>query len=63
MVVNSVLTNTLLQTEAPDQLRGRVMGVYSFLVLGLAPFGSFQAGWVAEHFGVQWSFGWVGSSA
>ncbi len=56
MVGASVLTNTLLQTEAPDQLRGRVMGVYSFLVLGLSPFGAFQAGWVAEHFGVQWSF-------
>jgi hypothetical protein len=29
------------------------MGFYSFMVLGLAPFGSLQAGWVAEHFGVR----------
>jgi hypothetical protein len=32
------------------------MGFYSFMVLGLAPFGSLQAGWVAEHFGVRSAF-------
>lgn len=53
MVLNNVLTNTLLQTSAPDHLRGRVMGVYSFLILGLSPFGSLQAGYVAEHLGVR----------
>jgi MFS family permease len=57
MALNGILGNTMLQTEAPDHLRGRVMGVYSFLVLGLAPFGSFQAGWVSEHLGVRWSIG------
>jgi hypothetical protein len=29
------------------------MGFYSFVVLGMAPFGSLQAGWVAEHYGVR----------
>ena len=43
----------MLQLQAPDRLRGRVMGFYSFVVLGMAPFGSLQAGWVAEHFGVR----------
>ena len=37
----------------PTSSAGRVMGFYSFVVLGLAPFGSLQAGWVAEHFGVR----------
>lgn len=55
-VLAAISTNTLLQTDAPDHLRGRVMGFYSFVVLGLAPFGSLQAGWVSEHFGVQTSF-------
>jgi MFS family permease len=55
-VLAAISTNTLLQTEAPDQLRGRVMGFYSFVVLGLAPIGSLQAGWVSEHFGVRVSF-------
>lgn len=56
MALNGIAANTLLQHRAPDQLRGRVMGFYSFVVLGLAPFGSFQAGFVSEHFGVRASF-------
>jgi MFS family permease len=56
MALSGITANTMLQTLAPDELRGRVMGFYSFLVLGLAPFGSFQAGWVAEHFGVRAAF-------
>lgn len=55
-VLAAISTNTLLQVEAPDELRGRVMGFYSFVVLGLAPFGALQAGWVTEHFGVHASF-------
>lgn len=55
-VLAAISTNTLLQLDAPDQLRGRVMGFYSFVVLGLAPFGSLQAGWVSEQFGVRVSF-------
>jgi MFS family permease len=51
--VAAIITNTLLQTEAPDPLRGRVIGFYSFIVVGLAPFGSFQAGWIGEHLGIR----------
>ncbi len=51
--LTSILTNTLLQTKAPDELRGRVMGFYSFMVVGMAPLGALQAGWVSEHFGVR----------
>ena len=53
MALNGIAANTTLQIQAPDRLRGRVMGFYSFVVLGMAPFGSLQAGWVAEHFGVR----------
>jgi len=56
MALNGIAGNTMLQSEAPDELRGRVMGFYSFIVLGLAPFGSFQAGWIAEHLGVRAAF-------
>ncbi len=52
MILNNVSTNTQLQMTAPDHLRGRVMGFYSLMVLGMAPFGSLQAGWVSEHLGV-----------
>jgi MFS family permease len=57
MALNGIAANTMLQSEAPNELRGRIMGFYSFMVLGLAPFGSLQAGWLAEHFGVRVAFG------
>jgi MFS family permease len=57
MALNGIAANTMLQSEAPDHLRGRVMGFYSFLVLGVAPFGALQAGWVAEHLGVRAALG------
>jgi MFS family permease len=56
MAMNGILSNTMLQLQAPDELRGRVMGFYSFVVLGMAPLGAFQAGWVSEHFGVRVSY-------
>lgn len=51
--LTGITTNTLLQTGAPDHLRGRVMGFYSFMVVGMTPLGSLQAGWISEHFGVR----------
>jgi hypothetical protein len=44
MALNGIAANTMLQLQSPDHLRGRVMGFYSFTVLGMAPFGSLQAG-------------------
>ncbi len=55
MALNGILANTMLQLQAPDHLRGRVMGFYSFTVLGMGPLGALQAGWVSEHFGVRTS--------
>jgi len=51
MILNTAVTNTLLQTIVPDELRGRVMGFYTFVFMGMAPFGAYQIGWTAEHFG------------
>ncbi len=44
-VVN--LTNALIQTHIPDELRGRVMSVYILLFQGGFPIGSLIAGWLA----------------
>lgn len=55
MASQGIVTATGLQLAAPSELRGRVMAVYSFVVLGLAPLGAFQAGLVAEHLGAPWS--------
>ncbi|HBY97995.1 MAG: MFS transporter [Ardenticatenaceae bacterium] len=51
LVMRATISNILLQTTVPDELRGRVMSVYTMMFLGMTPFGSFQAGVVAEHFG------------
>ncbi len=55
MAGQSIATATMLQLASPSALRGRVMAVYSFVVLGLAPLGAFQAGWLAERLGINWS--------
>jgi len=51
MMLQMTCTNTLIQTLSPDRLRGRVMSVYSMMVMGMMPFGSFFAGAIAEHLG------------
>jgi MFS family permease len=51
MISINATINTVIQTSVPDELRGRVNGVYSFLFIGMAPFGNLQAGLIADHFG------------
>ena len=49
----SMITNqTLLQAAVPEELRGRVMGVFS-LTYGLIPAGGLQAGVLADVFNAQ----------
>ena len=45
--------NTTLQLIAPNELRGRVMGLYTVTFAGMTPFGSLLIGWVAEHQGTR----------
>ena len=35
----------------PDELRGRVMAVYSMMFMGMAPFGALLSGAIAHHVG------------
>jgi hypothetical protein len=51
MILNNATTNALLQSLVPDALRGRVMGVYVFMFLGMTPIGSLQAGTLARWLG------------
>ncbi|OLC77305.1 MAG: MFS transporter [Acidobacteria bacterium 13_1_40CM_4_65_8] len=51
MMVQMASSNTLIQAMVPDALRGRVMAVYSMMFVGMAPFGSLFAGFVAERIG------------
>jgi MFS family permease len=45
--------NTTLQLTAPNELRGRVMGLYTVTFAGMTPFGSLLVGFIAEHQGVR----------
>jgi MFS family permease len=43
--------NSLLQLTVPNEYRGRVMSIYSMIMLGVLPFGSLAIGHVADLFG------------
>jgi predicted MFS family arabinose efflux permease len=48
--------NTLVQESAPDDLRGRVMGIWTLVFGASYPVGSFVMGVVAERVGTLWTF-------
>lgn len=52
--------NALVQLGAPDQLRGRLIGLYLFAFVGVAPIGSLFAGWLADLGGTQLAFAVAG---
>jgi MFS family permease len=51
MMMQFTATNTLIQAMVPDQLRGRVMSLYSMMFLGMSPIGSLLAGALADRIG------------
>lgn len=55
MLLTGSLANGLMQSIAPDELRGRVVSAYVFTYVGLAPVGSFITGAAADFVGVQWA--------
>jgi len=52
MVLYFSTSNTVLQSIVPDEMRGRVMGIWTLVFGGMIPLGSLQAGLVASAFGV-----------
>jgi predicted MFS family arabinose efflux permease len=44
-------SNALIQSRVPDNLRGRVMGVYALVLNGFIPVGALLAGAVAQKLG------------
>jgi MFS family permease len=43
---------SLVQTRAPAHLRGRLLGVFTTVFVGLTPFGALAASFAAEHWTV-----------
>jgi MFS family permease len=52
--------NALVQLGAPDQLRGRLIGLYLFAFVGLAPIGGLLTGWLADLGGTSLAFAVAG---
>ncbi len=44
-------SNTLIQSMAPDHLRGRVLAAYSMMLMGMAPIGALLSGVLADRIG------------
>jgi MFS family permease len=48
-------SNTVLQTIVPDEMRGRVMGVWSLVFGAMIPLGSLEAGALAHWLGTPFA--------
>jgi MFS family permease len=55
MMLQMACSNTLIQSMAPDRLRGRVMSAYSMMFMGMAPLGAMYGGALAERIGAPWT--------
>jgi MFS family permease len=52
MVVCLALCNTSIQQRVPDQMRGRVLSMYTFSFFAFVPFGSLAGGALAQRHGI-----------
>ena len=52
--------NTMLQTNAKPEARGRVMALYGIVFLGSTPFGAPLAGWLGQELGPRLEFALMG---
>lgn len=55
MIMHFNATNTLLQSIADEDKRGRVVSLYSLTFMGITPLGSLLAGAIAEYIGVPFT--------
>ena len=53
MIIFGISSNTKVQTEAPDALRGRIMAIYSLVFNGLMPAGSLIIGFLAQRMDIH----------
>lgn len=56
MILFTTFINTTLQLGSEDNVRGRVMSVYSFVFVGVAPIGSMYAGALLSKFNANLAF-------
>ncbi len=51
VMLQMAASNTLIQVMVPDELRGRVMAVYSMMFMGMAPIGALLGGALSDRLG------------
>jgi MFS family permease len=51
IMLQMAASNTLIQAMVPDELRGRVMAVYSMMFMGMAPIGALLGGAISDRLG------------
>lgn len=51
MITQLATVNTMLQNDVPDELRGRVMSLYTLVFLGFIPIGNLIVGTLAHYLG------------
>jgi MFS family permease len=61
MMQGMAASNTIIQTLAPADKRGRVMSYYTMAFVGMAPFGSLLAGGLAHVMSASWAVVITGS--
>jgi MFS family permease len=55
LIASVASTNTILQTVADEDKRGRIISMYVMTFLGLAPISNFVAGAIAQAAGAHWT--------
>lgn len=61
MITVNINSNTTVQLMAPDRIRGRVMAVYSMVLLGVGPLGAYLSGSLIDLLGGRWATAVLGS--
>lgn len=49
----AITTNTLIQVKTPNNIRGKMMSIYSLSFIGLSPFGALLIGFLSNSIGIE----------
>ncbi len=55
LITQFATLNTTIQQLVSDEIRGRVISIYTIMFLGLSPIGNLEVGWLSENIGTNWT--------
>lgn len=55
MLTMITAANAAIQISTAEEMRGRVMALYSMIFMGSTPLGAPLIGWIGQQFGARWS--------